>query len=108
MARVKYGWTEMNKIAEDMGLKIPEKKSNNDTVDKNSRREKFARCKKCGGQMTYIKGTNVLVCNNDVEVDVTEVNESTGVSNVTKKKEKCGAINMVAEQYQSYMNYLFN
>ena len=101
MARVKYGWTEMNKIAEDMGLKIPKKKSNNDTVDKNSRR-------KCGGQMTYIKGTNVLVCNNDIEVDVTEVDESTGVSSVTKKKEKCGAINMVAEQYQSYMNYLFN
>ena len=103
MARVKYSWTEMNKIAEDMGLKTPKKKSNNDTVDKNSRREKFARCKKCGGQMTYIKGTNVLVCNNDIEVD-----ESTGVSSVTKKKEKCGAINMVAEQYQSYMNYLFN
>lgn len=107
MARVKYNWGELDKVAKDFGLKMPEKKSDSNAVDKTARRQKFAKCRTCGGQMTYIKGTNALVCENLVE-KTKKITNADGTVSTSVVNERCGAINLVADQYQSYMNFLFN
>ena len=57
--------------------------------------------------MTYLKGTNILICENEVEKKKVKVGE-TGAKVEYTVKERCGNINMVDAQYQSYMHYLFD
>lgn len=78
-----------------------------DEKKREAQRTKFARCRACGGQMTYLAGTNTLICNNEVEKKRIKRNEDGSVVEYTVT-EVCGAINMVDEQYRSYLNYLFN
>lgn len=86
MSRVYLQWKDRDKL----GKRKPEK------IDENKRkaqREKFCKCKQCGGQMTYVEGTNIFLCQNEVE---------------TKEgKKTCGAINLVDDRYMDYVNYLF-
>lgn len=65
-----------------------------DEGKRKSQREKFCKCRKCGGQMTYVPGTNTLVCNCEV----------VGKDGKTRV---CGNINIVDDRYMSYVNYLF-
>lgn len=81
------------------------KKTNDEK--RNAQRAKFATCRHCGGQMKYISGTNILICENEVEKKKTKTNED-GTTVEYTVKETCGNINMVDAQYQDYMRYLFD
>ena len=78
-----------------------------DEEKKASQKAKFGKCRICGGQMTYLKGTNILICENEVEKKKVKIGE-TGAKVEYTVKERCGNINMVDAQYQSYMHYLFD
>lgn len=98
---VKWGdWESFQKLT---GLK---KKKNgapaSNTQKKTKQKEKFAKCKECGGQMTYIPNTNVLVCENEVE----NTRITDGVK--TTHKCRCGNINLVDNKYLDYVKYLFS
>lgn len=79
-------------------------------VDENKKaaqKAKFGKCRICGGQMTYLGGTNILICENEVEKKKTKIGE-TGEKVEYTVTEECGNINLVDAQYQSYMHYLFD
>lgn len=78
-----------------------------DEKKKEAQRTKFARCRVCGGQMTYLNGTNTLICNNEVEKKRTKRNDDGSLVEFTVT-EVCGTLNLVDEQYRSYLEYLFN
>ena len=101
MAREYAKWGEWDKI----GFKI-NKKVDKNSEKKKSQKEQFARCKVCGGQMIYLKGTNILVCSNTIEKKITAVDKS-GKECESITAVPCSNINMVSEPYQSYMRYLF-
>lgn len=65
------------------------------------RQEKFLKCPKCGGRMTFHSGTNVLSCENIIEVR--SINESE-----PPKKEKCNFIRLLDPESLSYAEYLFS
>lgn len=91
----------MNKINfEDW--KNSRKKSEKINDKKAAQIKKFSTCRICGGQMTYVKGTNILVCECDVQKKVKSGGEEKIVT------EKCGNTNIVDKAYQDYLNYLFN
>jgi ssDNA-binding Zn-finger/Zn-ribbon topoisomerase 1 len=101
MAREYAKWGEWDKI----GFKKNKKIDKNGEKKKNQK-EQFARCKVCGGQMTYLKGTNILVCSNTIEKKTTLVDKN-GKECESITTVSCSNINMVSEPYQSYMRYLF-
>lgn len=101
-----YKWGEWNELAKDFDFKMPAPMNPNPAKRK-VQQEKFARCKFCGGQMTYHKGTNVLTCENIVDKEETITNED-GTTTVKTHKEACGNINIVDRDYIGYMEYLFN
>lgn len=105
MARIKYTWGELDKVAKDFGLKMPKSKVK-EVPDKDARKAKFAKCRVCGGQMKYLAGTNAFICECEVDKEFTKVAED-GTETKYIKKVTCGNLNLVDEQYQSYMNYLF-
>lgn len=70
----------------------PTKRGNDEKRE--SQRKKFATCRICGGQMKYLSGTNLFICENEIEKD--------------GEKTTCNNINMVDVQYQDYMRYLFD
>lgn len=94
-------WTELENAT---GVKAPVAQEKNKAKLK-VQREKFARCRKCGGQMKYLTGTNVLICENTVEVEVECLVD--GVQGTKTVKQICNNINMVDKEYQSYARYLF-
>lgn len=67
------------------------------------RQEKFLKCPKCGAQMTYHVGTNVLTCDNMVE---TKGFNEDGAEYV--KKEECGFVRFLDSDSVSYAEYLFS
>lgn len=72
-------------------------KVSKERIDKNkqkSQREKFCKCKKCGGQMDYISGTNIFVCN-------CKTFDAKGNEKI------CGNVNIVDDKYMDYVDYLF-
>lgn len=81
------------KLSDWVAEKSKSTKRGNDEK-RESQRKKFATCRICGGQMKYLSGTNLFICENEVEKD--------GV------KTTCNNINMVDAQYQDYMRYLFD
>ena len=106
---IKWGnWEELNKA---LGFGQPKPAQKKELANKKVKIEKFAKCKNCGGQMTYIKGTNAFICDCEVEREKEKIvkNKDGTESKVKYKvKEPCGATNLVAEEYQSYMRYLFD
>jgi len=93
-------WEAINtKKSKGKGAKVDEQK-------REAQRTKFARCRVCGKQMTYLNGTNILVCKNEVEKKKTRVNELGETVEYTVSEE-CGNVNIVDTQYQDYMRYLF-
>lgn len=105
---IKWGnWTELEKA---LGIKSKPAPVQN-AVKKKAQIEKFSKCKVCGGQMTYVKGTNVLVCNCEVEKEreKTVTNPDGSVTKTKYKvKEPCGNINLVSHEYMGYVKYLFD
>ena len=107
-----FRWNQFDELNKALGIKTKKKEIKVDNVKKKAQIEKFAKCPVCGGQMTYIKGTNSLICENEVEREKTIVNKDKNGKVVsktkTKVKEPCGYINLVDEAYMNYVNYLFN
>lgn len=52
-------------------------------------KEKFVKCRACGGKMRNIEGTNVWICDNPVEKEKFVKNEA-GEKVKTKVTEACG------------------
>lgn len=107
MSRQYITWGSWDKVAEATGFKRKPsnpKKKNEDR--KKSQREKFAKCRECGGQMTYVPGTNILVCENEVEKTRTITHED-GTKEEKTETRRCGNINLVDNQYMGYVGYLF-
>lgn len=97
---IKWGdWEQFNEIT---GY-TPKKKVGKTATDE--QRAKFSRCKECGGKMTYIKGSNILICENKVEKEIKTTVDGEETKSI--RTVNCGNINMVADKYQSYLEYLF-
>ena len=97
-------WGHMGEVEGKLGIKRkPAKKKD---MDKTKKREKFAKCRQCGGQMTYIPGTNLLICENEVEKKVKKTLEDGTTKEVTETG-RCGNINMVGDDFVGYAQYLF-
>lgn len=102
---MKYNWNQWEEVNKALGFKT--KKPNINEQRRTSQRTKFCKCKSCGGQMTYIPGTNLLVCHEMTEKEKIKKNED-GTETKFFVREECGAMNIVSNEYTSYMNYLFN
>lgn len=102
MARNYIKWGEWNTLEKKTGVKSSQTSKNEDK--RTAQRKKFIKCKKCGGDMTYIKGTNILICENLVEKKPKSNETKTG----TNEKVICGNLNLVDNQYMNYVDYLFN
>ena len=107
MARTYVNWGCWNELSKETGIKRKVKVANKKNEDsKIKKRKQFARCPKCGGQMTYIPETNILLCENEVQKKFSKKNED-GTTTEETKTVICGYINLVDKKYLSYMNYLF-
>lgn len=99
-------WGCWNEVAKATGIK--RKKPNKiDSPEKIKKRAKFAKCPKCGGQMTYIPESNILICENQIEKEACVAKED-GTVATEKKTVTCGYLNLVDKKYAGYVNYLFN
>lgn len=106
-----YKWSQWDELNKALGFKSKAKEHKVDEVKKKAQIEKFSKCPVCGGQMTYIKGTNSLICENVIEKEkVLTSKDKNGVvtKSKAKVKEPCGYVNLVDEAYMGYVNYLFN
>ena len=103
-----YGIDDFKEINKKLGIKNNAQKTKTyDEQKRSSQRIKFCRCKACGGMMTYVKGTNSLICENVVEKKkVKELEDGSKLTN--KVVERCGAVNLVSDEYVGYLEYLFD
>lgn len=107
MARTYINWGCWNELSKETGIKRKSKVVNKKNEDgKIKKRKQFARCPKCGGQMTYVPETNILLCENEVQKKFSKKNED-GTTTEETKTAICGYINLVDNKYFGYMNYLF-
>lgn len=103
-----YGVDEFKEINKKLGIKGSTQKTKTyDEQKRSAQRIKFCRCKICGGMMTYAKGTNSLICENVIEKKkVKELEDGSKLTN--KIIERCGAVNLVSDEYIGYLEYLFD
>lgn len=107
MARTYVNWGCWDELSKEIGIKRKPKMANKKNEDgKIKKRKQFARCPKCGGQMTYIPETNILLCENEVQKKSLKKNED-GTTTEETKTVICGYTNLVDKKYLGYMNYLF-
>ena len=107
MARTYVNWGCWDELSKETGIKRKVKVANKKNEDsKIKKRKQFARCPKCGGQMTYIPETNILLCENEVQKKFSKKNED-GTTTEETKTVICGYTNLVDKKYLGYMNYLF-
>jgi ssDNA-binding Zn-finger/Zn-ribbon topoisomerase 1 len=97
-------WGHMGEIESKLGIK--RKPAKEKEVDKTKKREKFAKCKQCGGQMTYVPGTNILVCENEVEKKMKRTLED-GSTIEEIKTTRCGNTNLISDNFMGYFEFLF-
>ena len=102
-----YGIDGFKEINKKLGIKSIQKTKTYDEQTRSAQRIKFCRCKVCGGMMTFAKGTNSLICENMVEKKkIKELEDGSKLTN--KIIERCGAINLVSDEYIGYLAYLFD
>lgn len=112
MGRQYISWGNFDEMEKATGLKPkskpePSKKEAEAAAKKlEKRQQKFARCRACKGLMQYVPGTNILICENEVEKKVTVKNED-GTTTEKVEVKRCGNINLVADEYMGYVDYLF-
>lgn len=99
-------WLEFSSLT-GLQRKSKVKRQKKDDDKKKSKREKFAKCKECGGQMTYIPNTNTFVCENEVTKKKKKKLED-GTIQESTVTERCGNINIVDRQYTEYVKWLFS
>ena len=111
MSKKVYSWVEFEQLAKDLGLKFNSNTKNIDEVRRKAQREKFCKCKICGGQRDYIQGTNCLVCNCMVVKDKKEIVKDKKGNIISEKMvqsfDPCGSVDLVSPNYQDYIKYLF-
>lgn len=105
MSRKYIQWGNWEELSKATGIKMPKPQEANQ-AKKKPQIEKFSRCKECGGQMTYIKGSNILLCECQVDVEK-EFTKEDGTTEKKVVKQTCGNINLVGKDYLGYMEYLF-
>lgn len=106
MSRQWFGWGKWQEVCNALGIEYkPSVPKQGNEARKKFQREKFAKCRDCGGQMTYVGG-NIFVCDNEVEKTFTTTDES-GIEVKKTEKRRCGNINLVDDQYMGYVEYLF-
>lgn len=98
-----FKWGQFNELAKEFGFKPPKQIEDG---KKKFQREKFAKCRMCGGQMTYVPGTNILYCENKIQVERERVLDN-GKKEKYFETQTCGNMNIVDRPYIDYMNYLF-
>ena len=103
-------WKDWDALEKATGFKAtPQFKVNKEK--QRSLRKKFATCPKCGGQMEYYSGTNVLVCENEVskkqKIEIPAENGAAAQTIEKNTKGRCGFIKTVDPQYEGYLNYLY-
>lgn len=107
-----FNWNQWEEVNKEFGFRTKKPAQKNDAVKKKARIEKFCKCKECGGQMTYVKGTNTLICDCEVERQKEKAIRDKFGNIVNKEKitvkEPCGNVNIISEEYMGYVNYLFN
>lgn len=94
--------TSMNSF-EALGSTIGLKKKTPQKDWAKPRQEKFLKCPKCGGQMTYHKGTNVVTCGNIIETKGFNENGAEFT-----KKEECEFTRFLDKESMGYVEYLFS
>lgn len=105
--RIKYKQGDMDAIRKQLHLNVKKKESHYDEQKRTSQRKKFCRCPSCGGMMTFVQGTNTLICENTVVKEKTKQLRD-GVEQKYSVEEVCGNINLVSDEFQGYLNYLFD
>jgi ribosomal protein S26 len=105
---VKWGdWLELSSLTGLQRKRTARRQNKNSNDKKKTKREKFAKCKECGGQMTYIPDTNIFVCENEVEKKKKKTLED-GTVQETIVTERCGNVNLIDKQYVGYVKWLFS
>lgn len=107
--RTYYGVSEFDTINKQLGLKrkAPAQAKKYDENKRKSQRAKFCKCPKCKGMMTYVTGTNTLVCDNVVTKKKTRISKD-GTKTEIEVQERCGTVNVVEPKYFDYLTYLFD
>lgn len=107
--RKKYSLSDMDELRRDLGIsKIKSKpKQNYDEQKRKIQRIKFCKCSTCGGMMTFVPNTNTLICENEVKKKIKKVSK-TGVETEVEITAPCGEVNIVGDNFISYLNYLFD
>lgn len=104
-----YGVSDFKVINKELGIKqnIPAKAKKYDENKRKSQRAKFCKCNKCKGMMTFVPGTNTLVCDNIITKKKTKTLPD-GSKKEVEVQERCGNVNVVSDQYVDYLAYLFD
>lgn len=107
--RKKYLLSDMDEIRKAFNLpkgKSKQKKSY-DEQRRKAQRIKFCKCPTCGGMMTFVPFTNTLICENEVKKKIKKKSKE-GVESEVEVIAPCGEVNIVGDEFISYINYLFD
>lgn len=106
--RRKYSLSEIDEIRK--ALHIPKGKPKPprtyDEQKRKAQRIKFCRCSSCGGMMTFVPFTNTLICENEVKKKIKKKSKE-GIESEVEIIAPCGEVNIVGDEFVSYINYLF-
>lgn len=107
--RKKYLLSDMDEIRKAFGFSKskPKQKQTYDEQKRKAQRIKFCRCPSCGGMMTFVPNTNTLICENEVKKKIKKISK-TGVETEVEIIAPCGEVNIVGDNFVSYLNYLFD
>lgn len=107
-----FKWGQFEELNKELGFKSVIKSKKTDKVKKATQIAKFCKCRACGNMMTYVKGTNALICDCEVEREKEKVIKDKNGKAIGKEtfkvKEPCGHVNLISNEYMGYVNYLFN
>lgn len=109
--RTYYGVNDFKSINKAFDIKAgAPAKAKPKKYDENKRkaqRAKFCKCSKCKGMMTFVPGTNTLVCDNIVPKKKIKTLKD-GTKKEVMVEERCGNVNVVGDNFIDYLNYLFD
>lgn len=107
--RKKYSLSDMDEIRKAFNLPKgkPKQKKSYDEQRRKAQRIKFCRCPTCGGMMTFVPFTNTLICENEVKKKIKKKSKE-GVESEVEIVAPCGEVNIIGDEFISYVNYLFD
>jgi len=72
-----------------------------------SEMKKISKCPRCGAQLVYTGGTNVMTCVNQIEV-TREITHEDGTVQKQKQMVDCGFIKFLTPSTSSYAQFLYD